>query len=364
MAKKATSKKTTKKAPAKKAAPKQQSSSDEKDLTSSCVVVLHSVRRWTGYKFDRKVSDEVAQSKNAANNAGRYNKHLIDRSREEYRELDRLLSAARMHHYENTLPFERRGGSILPIANYADYCKAQDRFVEQVRESKKRFVAAYEEIVTKERERLGDLFKEEDYPLPEEIGDKFEISYKVLPFPNPDHFLVKLGRAEDDKIRKDLERSIKQSIADAQRELFERLQRVVQHAADRLDDQPKSYQRVMRYAKAQQLKDDPSITIDKIEEIEGSEGKKVKVFYRTEAAKTFHNTLIDNIREVVEILPKLNITNDPELEKLRQRVDKVLCQYDPGELKPTSKSFDPKKRKQAKRDADAILKAMAGYTGA
>ena len=43
------------------------------------LICLH-ITMWSARKFDKRVSEEVAQSHEANTNAGRYNKHLLDQA--------------------------------------------------------------------------------------------------------------------------------------------------------------------------------------------------------------------------------------------------------------------------------------------
>jgi hypothetical protein len=76
----------------------------------------------------------------------------------------------------------------------------------------------------------------------------------------------------------------------------------------------------------------------------GSEGKR------------FWDSKVEHIVEVVNLLPKLNISDDPELEKLRKETKRKLCALDPQNLREDSDA-----RSKAADDAQKILEKMKGY---
>ena len=47
------------------------------DLTSRAMLVELQVSQWTARKYDRKVSNEVAEQHGAEHDMGRYNKNLL-----------------------------------------------------------------------------------------------------------------------------------------------------------------------------------------------------------------------------------------------------------------------------------------------
>jgi len=67
-------------------------------------------------------------------------------------------------------------------------------------------------------------------------------------------------------------------------------------------------------------------------------------------APIFRNSIIQNINDLVEILPDLNIVNDPDLENMRRRLQDELSGIDPAELRESSES-----RQEVSQKAQNIL---------
>ena len=77
----------------------------------------------------------------------------------------------------------------------------------------------------------------------------------------------------------------------------------------------------------------------------------------------FRDSMISNIRDLVDVVPRLNIFGDDELARLCEQVKEKIASVEPDSLRP-SKSFDPIARARVKRDADELMEKFAGYFGA
>jgi len=64
----------------------------------------------------------------------------------------------------------------------------------------------------------------------------------------------------------------------------------------------------------------------------------------------FRDSIIENIRELVSLLPSLNITNDPALEQARRDLESDLAGVDPEILRESKET-----RKEIAEKADQIL---------
>ena len=74
----------------------------------------------------------------------------------------------------------------------------------------------------------------------------------------------------------------------------------------------------------------------------------------------FRDSLIENIRELVDVVPRLNIFADDDLAMLCREVKDKFAGIEPDALRPSGR-FDPNVRRQVKRDADALTAQFAGY---
>jgi hypothetical protein len=71
----------------------------------------------------------------------------------------------------------------------------------------------------------------------------------------------------------------------------------------------------------------------------------------------FRDTVVTDLVKLVDLLPKLNVTGDPELERLAAQV-RALLLVDPQELRK-SESI----RTETAKNATAIAQRMQAYMG-
>jgi hypothetical protein len=288
-------------------------------LTSRAMLVRLSVSRWTARKLDRDASNEIAEINNAAADAGRFNKLLIDR--EHLAGVESAVNAIRKHHDANTLPWTITGVALLPAANYFDYMAEHKRLVSTLHRERDKLVASYDAAKEARKAKLGDLYREEDYPEAEKLAASIRSEIDVMPLPDAKDFRVQLGDAEEARIRDEITASVNAAVAGAVRSLWDRVQQTVAHMHDRLAN----------YEPA-------------------ADGTKAK--------NPFRDSLVENMRDMVALMAKLNIGDDPALESVRRLMADKLCAAEPQDLRDN----DTLRAAQA-ADCARILDMMAGYTG-
>ena len=280
-----------------------------KDLTEKAMLVRHRVSYWDARKYDKAISDEIAESKNASHDAGRYNKALI--SRDALKELRQIKLACKTHHHTMTLPWDK-GLYILPADAYIDYMKRQQQYRIEYENAAQSFLSAYPQYVDDAREALGDMFNEKDYPSVQDLQHRFGIRIIVMPLPSAGDFRVELSKTETRKVRTEIERHVHEQVQRAVQDLWNRVYSAVEHMRDVLSDEDK------RISKA----------------------------------------VVSNLRDIVDLLPKLNFTGDADLERMRQQLSETLCVREVDVLRD-----NPEIRKEQAQQADDILATMSGYIG-
>jgi hypothetical protein len=73
----------------------------------------------------------------------------------------------------------------------------------------------------------------------------------------------------------------------------------------------------------------------------------------------FHSSLVDNITEVTEIIPRLNLADDAALDKMAKEAKTKLTSKTSKQLKENIND-----RKETAKAADDLLATMASYMGA
>lgn len=280
------------------------------NLNDRALLVQLSVSQWTARKYDKRASRQVAEMNHSFVDQGRYNKSLLPMN-DLLDDVHKKTSYIRTKYYENTLPWGMDGTQMLPTSNYlsfmAEFRKERDEWNFLVR----RFLDGYDKLKVDAQRVLGDLYDPADYPLLADVRRKFNMDLAVYPVPRSD-FRVAIGSDELARIQQDVEERVRRAESEAMRDVWKRLFERVQHMADKLAD-PKAI---------------------------------------------FRDSMVENAREICALLPRLNFTDDPNLEALRQDVEAKLLKH------PDALRNDPDLRRDTAAEAKKIMDAMGAFMGA
>jgi hypothetical protein len=279
-------------------------------LTTRALLSNLAISQWTARKFDKRETQELATKHGTAAEAARVNKSLLPMARE-LDQIHKLSGEIRTDHYRLTLPWAMDGARILPADAYMDYVSIVRPKIMKWEGYARTFVDKYPDLKEQARIFLNGMYREDDYPDPSEVARKFRIDVSFYPVPDADDFRIKLSDDEEQKLREDLSASIQSAQGLAMRECWERLHKVVSHAATVLVD-PKAI---------------------------------------------FRDSLVENAKELCGLLPKLNIADDPNLERMRQEVEAALCSHSPEVLRNPGHT----RTEVAARMADVLSKMGAFY---
>ena len=279
-------------------------------ITDKALIVRLAVSQWTSRVFDKKLTDETAAANAIESGRVRAMKALV--AKEAISKITAAASAIRLYTYKMSLPWDDGGGRLLPadlVLTYRkEYREMKDRFDSAVAE----FIDGYPAYVDDARRALNGAFNERQYPTVERLKSKYKVTVVMEPLPLSSDFRVDINSAELSAIKKELETASKEREANLVNDLYERLYKVVKHAADTLSD----------------------------------------------PEKTFRDSLVENIIELTNFLPALNVTGNKHFEALRKGIVKELASAEPDTLRK-----DPETRKNVAESADALMAKMASYLG-
>lgn len=289
-------------------------------LSRKSTLVAVNISQWTARKLDRKVTDEVNDKHGASRDAGRYNKLLI--AAEHLEEMTSLVSKARDLHHRMTLPWADKGPRILANVLFAKFSDEFRVLKRDFHAAADRFAAAYPSFVENRKRELNGLFNEADYPSAETIREKFKLELQVLPFPDADDF------------RSDLDED---TVAEIKAQLQNTTASVIDTAMKSVVDQ---------------IIDAVGKMATKLAEFKPSGGKGDK------AEGVFRDSLVENVRDLAELLPAFNLTNDPRLDAIAARIKSELCVEDAKDLREHDEA-----RAAVAKSADEIVAAVSGLFG-
>lgn len=255
-------------------------------ITERAMLAAVHISIWTAVKHDRKVSREVAEQHGAYAGAGRYNKQLL-REAEKLESLRALSGQIRQYFYKITLPWSDEGYRLLPAHFYFDLTTKMREFEAVFSHQVEEFLAVYPSYIEQVRPELNGLFREEDYPSTDKLRNKFGVRLEVLPIPSGNDFRVTLSEEEQARVAREIDESVRQSLEKGTEDLWARLKTVVAHMIERLSD-PES---------------------------------------------RFHASLVTNICELVDLLPRLNVNQDEELNRFASEIRNRLCGFTARDLR-------------------------------
>ena len=198
-----------------------------------------------------------------------------------------------------------------------------DTLIERVVRERARFIEDYDDYVDQARLDLGRLFRLEDYPGTEALQGKFAIRYRIVPVPDARHFMADLAQGETERVRRDIEQQVRTRLNDAQRDLYRRLGEAVERVGERLR--------------------------------EDENGKPL----------VFRDSLIENIRELVDVVPRLNIFADDDLAMLCREVKDKFAGIEPDALAPLGplRSQPPPSGQARRRCAQGAIRGLLRARG-
>ena len=279
-------------------------------ISSSAMFAELSIGNWTARKLDRKATKETTTANGASDDAGAFHKKLI---------ASPTLDAVQKHiahtrtniHYHLTMPWSDLGVRLLPTAMFPEYygllTEAENKYFALVNE----FVQEDGWAQAQAQARLGNLFSSDDYPSVEIVAGKFRFRHAQTPIPEVGDFRLNIGHEAQETLRKQYASHYATQYESAMGDVWERTYKALSNMSDKLD-------------------------------YSGKDDKKI-----------FRDTLVDNVRDMLGLLSKFNITGDQRMENMRVRLEDAMLGVSPDALRD-----DDTFRAETKSKVDAILNNM------
>ena len=286
------------------------------DLSTRAMIISLTIGSWSARKFDRTATREVAQAHNSDEAMGSYTKKLIGPGST----LDKIhtkQSAARARHYALTLPWANDGGRIISAPAYMPYTADMRKFREDLDDLVFTFGQEYPDLKDEARRKLNGLYNAADYPA--DIKDKFTFGWNVSPLAAPDDFRVSLGTLEVTRIKAEMQAQADALLANAMKDVWQRMFEPVSRMAEAL----RAYQPAANGQKAEGI---------------------------------FRDSLVSNLRDVLQAVPLLNITQDQTITHTAKRIEDELTGMSADQLRCSK--WD---REYTADKADEICSFMAQY---
>ncbi|MDE2100948.1 MAG: hypothetical protein KGL39_27120 [Patescibacteria group bacterium] len=250
------------------------------------------------------MTEEVKQRRSLGNGAGKWVKYkLPDQSLSQIR---KFCGEVRAFHYACTAPWDE-GLRLLSGKANTNYQSRMAEFQTKFGELVDLFVAKYPELVKDAKKMHGPTYEPSDYPSQQHLKSTFHFGVETFPVPKPEHFTADMK----DLYGHALVALTEKKIQDANADTWERLMKPVLIMAEKL------------------------ASPDAI----------------------FRDSLVENVKEMVALVPALNLTNDSKMTDAAKEIEKQLASLDPNDLR------ENKVTRQAVAEKAAAIAARFGGMG-
>lgn len=181
------------------------------------------------------------------------------------------------------------------------------------------FAGGYDAYREAARVRLNGLFDASDYPDARDIRGRFTFGVRVLPMPDARDFRVDISDAQAAAIRSDIEAATREALEVAMRDAWSRIVDVCGRMVERLN----AYKPAANGTKAEGI---------------------------------FRDSLVENVRDLVSVLPGFNLTGDAFLSDVIGRMERDLCQTSADVLRDSAPA-----RRETAAAAAQILADVSAY---
>jgi hypothetical protein len=178
----------------------------------------------------------------------------------------------RAHFYDKTLPWKDNGDRLLTRLMFRDFIEEHERLVGEFKDAVEQFVTTgYPQAREKAEFRMGELFNANDYPAPDSLRRRFYINMDIDAVTEAGDFRVEMDAGSSTGPR-------------------------VDGAGDARAARPRHARR-----------------LGAAREVVGHFAKKMG------SDDIFRDATVRNIEELVDLLPGLNVLDDPDLKRSATR---------------------------------------------
>lgn len=287
-------------------------SNPRESAVNRAVIVTFSASMYQGKKKDKRVAADASEKYGLGAGARiNPNKTLM---KDAVAPIIKVYHRAYAYHKYMSLPWGDGTARILPASRLIEYKQQMNQYEEEFYRAVDNMIADYAVHLNNEQIIWNGLFRIEDYHKSDALRRKYSFSVHIDPIPQAGDFRIDLGDAAINSLREKFES-----------DMNTRLQAAMGEAWQSLYDQ-----------------------LVNLKEIVTGNPKGIKEPTFTALSK------------LCSLLTDLNITNDPQLEAMRSRVEGLFCKPDmASEIRAKT---DAGKASVEKEIAD-MMKIMEGYMG-
>lgn len=286
-------------------------------ISSAAMLVELSISVWTGIKKDKKASQDVEAQNGADTGVAKVSKKLLGDCAELKAVQDFTANVRTGIHYDMTMPWSNSGLRLLPTSKYFKYHQTMTALQAEWQKLVDAFLAAYDWEAAQAQAKLGSLFARDEYPTMEKLREKFRFNLNYIPMPEAGDWRV------------DMEKETRDALAEHYQKFYH-------------DQTQRSVMATWAVA-AEAL----SAMSDRL--ADPAEGEKAN----KNGSKVFRDSLVENMMAAIDKLEEFNLTNDPTMRQMKQRLASIMAGVTPDALRE-DRAF----RLETKRAVDEAIKAL------
>lgn len=278
-------------------------------LTERAMVMNLSIGIWQGYRLDKEASRRVTEQSGADADAARVNKHLV--AKEKLKPIVTAQNAVRTHFYDNTLPWRDNGDRLMTRLLYTKFIEEHERLVGEFEVAVDRFLTRdYPAAIETAAFRMGELFKRDDYPPVRELRHRFYVRLDIDAITTSNDFRVAIDADHIARVKEQMESAAEQRVQQAMQSVWRRMAETLSYFHARMSDPD----------------------------------------------AVFRDSTVTNLAELIDLIPGLNVLDDPQIEEIR-----VMLKSSLGGISAKEIRKDPAFRQELADQADEIKSKMAGF---
>jgi hypothetical protein len=277
---------------------------------NNAFLVRLSVSVWTARKMDKAATKDARDRAGASAKAGvKLYKSVI--AADALDKVHTIANAARTEHRKRTVPWAYDGPGAITAEGYPDYKAVMTAYEKDFHQAIAAFYAVYEKEREAARDYLQGLFNPLDYPTTTSLQEKFSFSVNAEPMPLADNFRVQgLAPALVEEIKKDIVQQNAGALQNANATAWGRVLEMVEKLKLRLTE------------------------------------------YSNGQVNKFYDSWLENVVELANTIPSINVTGDHELTRIGQKLA-ALSAYSSADLK-----VDERLRNDCIKQAGLILASI------
>lgn len=261
-------------------------------LQSNYLLIDIQIRSWSGKRTDASASRELLETKQSTKDGGAFVKNLMASAGAELDAIHKEAAALRHFVYSQTLPWTSsaagamRGERLLASAQAMDFLQAFKHRKKNHDDAVRILVSVWDTRMQQAITNLGQLGNPDEYPTVDKLPDLFSVKVDIKPIPALADFErlnvpVALARGLGQLHEQAAASCVKNAMNDMRDRMITEL--------DRINTQMTKH----------------------------ANGEKTRLY----------DSLITNMRAVVQMTRNMNLTNNPKLTELADRIEmKLLAQ--------------------------------------